>query len=291
MNATVRTIDIQAERLAGILHLPASPASRGVLIIVGGPQYRVGSHRQFVLLARALTAAGCAVLRFDYRGMGDSDGLPRTFEQIDADIRAGLDCLQAAVPTLGEFTLWGLCDGAAAGLLYAGEDPRVTGLVLLNPWVRTDETLARSYVSEYYARRVFEPAFWGKLLRGEVRIGAALAAFFRTLRQALGRGASPASAPASLPGTPAAPKGSRSGTLPERLLRALTAFNGRTLLILSGRDLTAGEFRDLARQPAWQHALAQPNVTRFQLDAADHTFSRRQWRDEVAGRCTDWLRG
>ena len=30
----------------------------GILIVVGGPQYRVGSHRQFVLLARALARVG-----------------------------------------------------------------------------------------------------------------------------------------------------------------------------------------------------------------------------------------
>lgn len=64
--------------LLGITSLPASTpvpsASTGVVIIVGGPQYRAGSHRQFVLLARALATAGYPVLRFDYSGMGDSDG-------------------------------------------------------------------------------------------------------------------------------------------------------------------------------------------------------------------------
>jgi hypothetical protein len=39
-------------RLVGILHRPAEQRTRGVLLVVGGPQYRVGSHRQFVLLAR-----------------------------------------------------------------------------------------------------------------------------------------------------------------------------------------------------------------------------------------------
>jgi alpha/beta superfamily hydrolase len=48
-----------------------------VLVIVGGPQYRAGSHRQFTLLARSLAEQGFAVLRFDYRGMGDSTGAMR----------------------------------------------------------------------------------------------------------------------------------------------------------------------------------------------------------------------
>ena len=49
-------------------------ASVGVVIVVGGAQYRVGSHRQFVGLARHLAAHGHPVLRFDFPGMGDSPG-------------------------------------------------------------------------------------------------------------------------------------------------------------------------------------------------------------------------
>ena len=66
--------------LLGVVTRPEKPRSRGVLVAVGGPQYRAGSHRQFVLLANDLAAQGYAVMRFDYRGMGDSTGEPRTFE-------------------------------------------------------------------------------------------------------------------------------------------------------------------------------------------------------------------
>jgi len=188
---------------------------------------------------------------------------------------------------LRDISLWGLCDGASAAALYAREDSRITGLILLNPWVRTEATLARSYVSEYYTRRLFEPAFWRKLFSGQVRLGASLASFLATAAKALGdRQGEPASARAS--GAPAADDAGAS--LPERLRRALEAFGGRTLVVLSGRDLTAGEFRDVARAPEWRRVLAGPGVTQFTLEAADHTFSRRQWRDEVARLCVDWLR-
>lgn len=293
MRTTVRNLSVDNACLAGILHVPDRPAECGVIVVVGGPQYRVGSHRQFVLLARDLAAAGFPVLRFDYRGMGDSDGESRSFEQIDVDIRTAIDALLAAVPAVREVAIWGLCDGAAAGLLYVRHDPRVSGLILLNPWVRTDETLARSYVSEYYTRRILEPAFWRKLLRGEVRIGESLVSFLGTLRRALGVGGDQAgqSVPAGADSRAAAGEGAAAaGSLPDRLRRSLAAFDGRTLIILSGRDLTAGEFRDVAGTPAWQRELARPTVTQITLEAADHTFSRRQWRDEVARRCIAWLR-
>ena len=111
--------------LHGMLHEGAPSATTGVLVIVGGPQYRVGSHRQFVLLGRALAERGYPVLRFDYRGLGDSDGEPHTFETIDADIRAAIDAFTRLRPGLERVVVWGLCDAASAALFYGATDHRV----------------------------------------------------------------------------------------------------------------------------------------------------------------------
>ena len=59
----------KAQDMLGIVSLPAPDAPQqntGVVIVVGGAQYRVGSHRQFVQMARLLAAAGYPVLRFDF---------------------------------------------------------------------------------------------------------------------------------------------------------------------------------------------------------------------------------
>ena len=90
--------ECQSCTLLGILSLPATPLARGVLIVTGGPQYRVGSHRQFALLACHLAGLGIPVLRFDYRGMGDSEGAPRTFEHIGDDVRAATDIFLKPFP-------------------------------------------------------------------------------------------------------------------------------------------------------------------------------------------------
>ncbi|NND69017.1 MAG: hydrolase 1, exosortase A system-associated, partial [Halioglobus sp.] len=66
--------------------------------MVGGPQYRVGSHRQFTLLARHLAAQGFTSLRFDYSGMGDSEGVRARFDNVREDVEAALDALLAAAP-------------------------------------------------------------------------------------------------------------------------------------------------------------------------------------------------
>ena len=105
-------------------------------------------------------------MRFDYRGIGDSEGERRTFEDIDPDIRAAIDAFVHQVPSIERIVLWGLCDGASAACLYAPIDPRISGLVLANPWVHTEATQAETYLRHYYVRRLVEPAFWRKLFSG-----------------------------------------------------------------------------------------------------------------------------
>ena len=81
----------KAQDMLGIVSLPAPDAPQqntGVVIVVGGAQYRVGSHRQFVQMARLLAAAGYPVLRFDFPGMGDSPGAPVAFEDSAPHIAA-----------------------------------------------------------------------------------------------------------------------------------------------------------------------------------------------------------
>jgi hypothetical protein len=79
--------------------------------------------------------------------------------------------------------------------------------------------------------------------------------------------------------------------LPERMADGLSRFNGRVLVILSGNDLTAGEFIDVsgASKP-WRRVLASSRVTRHTLADATHTFSRRDWRDQAAAWTEAWVR-
>lgn len=274
-------IDCDEATLIGVLHEPVpatqgAAASHGVVIVVGGPQYRVGSHRQFVLLARDLASAGIPVLRFDYRGMGDSDGEYRGFEHVSADITAAAAAFRRACPAVRDVVLWGLCDGATAATFHAAEAAHeVAGLMLVNPWVRTEQGLAQAYVRSYYGRRLLQWSFWRKLLRGEMQVMATLRGFLGDVQKARG------SAAVDQPQT---------AELPVRMRRALTGFPGPVLLILSGKDLTAREFVACTTSGDWQAVLARQNVRRLDHPEADHTFSRRAWHDRMSADCVDWLR-
>ncbi|MBM3583325.1 MAG: hydrolase 1, exosortase A system-associated [Alphaproteobacteria bacterium] len=262
-------LDLGGDAMVGILHPAAAADGLGVVLPMGGPQYRVGSHRQFVLIARALAGRGHPVVRFDTRGMGDSDGGFPGFEAIDDDQRAAVDALMVRSPAVRRVVLWGLCDAASAILFYAHQDPRIVGGVLVNPWVCTLEGQAKAEVRHYYGGRLASGAFWRKLARDEVAVGASLRSLVGTLaRAARGR-------PSGAPNAP---------TLPERMAHGFRRFAGPALVALSGKVLTAREFEDATRGPAWQGLLENWRVALHRLPNADHTFSQAAWRAEVI----DW---
>ena len=266
------------DQLLGIVAAPELPQATGVLIVVGGPQYRVGSHRQFLLLSRALAEAGYPAMRFDFRGMGDSTGELRDFEMINEDIGAAIDAFQAHCPQLERIVLWGLCDAASAILLYWDmiRDSRVGGLVLLNPWVRSEATLARTHIKHYYGQRLLQADFWHKLLSGKLGIGRALQGFVTSWLHAR-KTSGDAAADATLP-------------FQKRMMRALENYPGPALLILSSDDYTAKEFLEACQADAQAiRALAGVRLTRVDVPGADHTFSSRDQRQAVEAATVAWL--
>jgi exosortase A-associated hydrolase 1 len=248
--------------MCGILTAPVASRDVGVVIVVGGPQYRVGSHRQFVLLARSLAQEGIASLRFDFRGMGDSEGDMRSFEAVDDDVEAAANALLASVPELRGLVLWGLCDGASAALIAAARMPRLMGVVALNPWVRSEASFDRTLVRHYYRQRLFAPEFWKKLLTGRLALRRSMGEFLR-------RAASRRTHPETPDGV------SADAPFQQRMLAGLRRLDGRVLVILSGRDLTAREFVTYcAGDPEWKAVLGDKRrIEVRQLPEADHTFS------------------
>lgn len=272
-------LDCEGARMMGVVSTPAGrpSAAIGVVVVVGGPQYRAGSHRQFVQLARAISEDGIAAMRFDARGMGDSEGDQRSFEDLVADVGAAVDGLLASVQGLRSVVLWGLCDGASAALLYLHErkDPRIAGLVLVNPWVRTVQGQARAQVRHYYAARLRDSTFWKKLLTGRVTTHA-LVGLMRSVRDA----AAPATRRAELDRMP----------YTQRMAHAWHDFEGPVLLVLSGHDLTAREFEmHVASSDDWQRALATRPAATIRLDDADHTCSQPQSNKALIDATRHWL--
>jgi exosortase A-associated hydrolase 1 len=279
MNERAVSIGCEGEQLIGIIHTTSERPIAGVIIVVGGPQYRIGSHRQFASLARGLSQSGIACLRFDQRGTGDSSGEPLGFQSLDADIRAAIDRLLLECRELTQVYLWGLCDAASAILMYAWQDARVAGIALANPWVRSAEGQAKVILGQYYLRRLQTREFWRKLATGDVGILHAareLVANWRAARRF---------------GSPAPQDVRRPQSFQDRMLHGLEAFERPVLLITSGDDLTAAEFLALvAASSRWRRALERSSTERHHLAEANHTFSSARWRKQIEDWTALWLR-
>lgn len=257
-----QAVTVQAEgcEMLSIVSLPAEDAhfmQCAVLIVTGGAQYRIGSHRQFTRMARQLATAGYPTMRFDMPGMGDSTGLPVCFEKSAAYIAASVKIL---ISTSGaqKICLWGLCDGASASLLYmhATQDKHIAAMVLLNPWIRTEKSLAQVHVKYYYPRRLLEANFWRKFLSGNIGRKAAreLIDSFRQILKI---------------------DSAMEESTQNQMAQGWASFNGKILLLLSERDLTAQEFKEyIHRDPVWKVATQKKHAKQYVLKEADHTCSQ-----------------
>tara|TARA_R110002126_G_scaffold10245_21_gene46516 strand:+ start:3211 stop:4074 length:864 start_codon:yes stop_codon:yes gene_type:complete len=261
--------------LSAILHTPATDsaadiADTGVLIIVGGPQYRVGSHRQFVKLSRALAAQGVASMRLDTAGMGDSSGAKTAFYQQDHDINQAIAAFFQHYPQLKKVVLWGLCDAASAILIKLNQpDPRISGIILLNPWVRQQHSHATVMLKHYYLKRLLSRQFWQKALGGGLALRHSITELLKTIRQR-----KPKQSSASV--TPLA----NEHNYVQLMLSGWQNFSGKVLLLSSGNDLTAQEFLQLCNDDcAWGACLAQ--AQHKHIADANHTFASADWRSQV----------
>ena len=234
-----------------------------------------------------MAGEGIATMRFDSRGMGDSDGvpgMPEPAEYLVPDIHAALDVFASQVAAVKQFVLCGLCDGASAALIYAPTDARVSGLVLLNPWVSSAEGAALAMLRHYYWQRLGDPELWRKIATGRFDLRGSVCSLFATIRTARSQASDPVAEPAADPVVEAGARIDRA------MVQALDAFAGRILLVLSGRDRTGAQYAEIVAQSMrWRGLMRCGQAVRVTMSDADHTFSRRVLRDALAREITDWL--
>ena len=153
--------------LAGSLDEAAG--STGLLLVIGGSQTRIGSHRMYERLAKRLAEKGYPCFRFDRRGVGDSDGVDPGFLGSGPDLKAAAEAFRREVPALERIVGFGLCDGASALALY-GDEARLDGMILANPWlVEAEEGApAPAAVRAHYRKRLLTWDGWKQLLTGAV---------------------------------------------------------------------------------------------------------------------------
>ena len=271
----------EGEQLIGVLSRPEVSRKTGLITVVaGGPQYRAGCGRQLVELAQALSAIGVPVLRFDYRGMGESTGQYQGFQHIEADIAAAIAELKRQVPEVEKIVLWGGCNAASACMINAWRFPEVSSLILGNPFVRS-KALAEQVRKQHYLNRLRQGEFWRKLFTGKYRLSGYAREFcnafvgritnrFRSTRPGNGQGE-------DIP-------------FQDKMFQGMQNFAGPCLFLISGRSLDSREFGILVKNSTeWQSLFYRDGNKHLFLPEADQTFSTRASRETIISAASEWV--
>ena len=135
---TITDLRGPAGRLEALLDTPEpAPVRAAVVFAHPHPQHGGTMHTKVVYQgAKALTRIGCAVLRFNFRGVGASEGAFDRGEGEQADFRAALDYMTGRYPGV---QLWaaGFSFGSWVALEVGALDPRVSVLIGIAPPVVT----------------------------------------------------------------------------------------------------------------------------------------------------------
>jgi len=131
------TFTNNGEQIIGILHVPNSlkkgERAPAIAMFHGFTGHKSEAHRFFIHVARALCNAGYVVLRFDFRGSGDSDG---EFEDMTvpgevSDAVRAIDFLSSLdVVNPEKIGIIGLSMGGRVAAILASKDRRVKFIVL-----------------------------------------------------------------------------------------------------------------------------------------------------------------
>ena len=239
------TIECEEELLGGTLD--EAQGEIGVLIVTGGSQTRIGSHRLFERLGGALASAGHPCMRFDRRGVGDSSGEDPGFRACGPDLAAAATELREHSPQVRRLIGVGLCDGATA-LALQGAAADLHGFILINPWLVEAEAdaPAPAAIRQHYRQRLTSVEGWKKILTGEVSYGKFL------------KGVAKIAAPAA------------TSELAAETADSLRRNRRPTAVILAAGDATAIAAANEMKAPPFD-ALVD---IRIELDTDSHTFAK-----------------
>lgn len=242
---------VEGQSVYGMIHLPEGKGKvPAVAMCHGFTGNRIEAHRLFVKAGRFLAAKGIAVLRFDFRGSGESEG---DFEQVTVsseinDALAALDFLRKQPEVDPDRVgLIGLSLGGCVATCAASRDRKVRALVL---WAAVAD-LKGLFVQRMQPeiKDLLEKQGWVDF--GGWKVSKAFyedAAKIEPLREAL-------------------------------------RYDGAVLIVHGGKDPVVPV--DHAHR---YHAAFQCTKKMHIIPEADHTFARLDWESEVIQVTLEWLK-
>ena len=299
------TFSCEGFTLVGSLHSTSTASSHAVILLNQGPVDRGGSHRLYIKLANQLTALGVPVLRFDARGVGESDGIWEAETQetglsiLEAygHIQRGIwkDDALAAIEFMQRTTgasriiLGGLCGGATTAVFAGVDHPAVDGMFLIGTPItfssvtRRTADLPNAIIdrdSAAYRRKLFKLSSWTRFLRMQTDYRTMAHVFIVQLQRQVGRISGD---------TPESGDDDSNVNLP--LIKAIMAAckrRKRLLFVYGENDYLWQEFQEnLSRFGADRSRLPFELMT---IPKANHILTEESWQQSLFTDVCDWYR-
>jgi len=245
----------QGARISAVLHIPDQVPASTVMFCHGFTGHKIESHRLFVHAARHMCDKGFLVLRFDFRGSGESEGM---FESMTvsgeiSDLKQAtsfmLDREEVQHDKIGVI---GLSLGGAVSILTAAQDQRIRAVCV---WASpADLKGLQQSVQAIFGRHV---------------------------------DASDSNTPEYID----MPSGYRIGkaflfdVLKHDILTSCAKISPRPFLAVHG---TSDELVPFQHAEMLYGKAGEPKE-RILIAGADHTFNRWDWQSEAIERTTEWF--
>lgn len=294
-------------KLFGVLHKPSKNINKdtGIIILSPGIKSRVAPHRLYVKMARRFAQMGFPVLRFDFYGLGDSEG--EISEKYVADFYGSVQVGKYINDTISamdwmerecnikSFILAGLCGGAITGLLAGARDQRVHSLLGLGiPVILDSVNIDHSrYITtgqlkglrEGYIRNLMSLKRWVRFLtfRSDYRM------ILKSLLQPFLKKTGVASEPDQTSGEPLQQSnGNFNQYFPMAFHQMLTS--RKILLIFSEADRLYWEFEEKYMKPYQSEFRKYSKSLKIDITKnANHIFSFKEWQDDMLEKSCSWL--
>lgn len=293
-------------QLFGILHTPSDHSSGGlgVVLLSPGVKMRVGPQCLYRRMTEEFLRLGLSVLRFDFHGLGDSEGtLPESqLRDVYNHIQVGrfvddtIDAMDWMQAQLGvrRFILSGLCGGAITGLLAGERDKRVVGLlgIGITAVLAARDADASRYMTigqleesrGIYFRRLFNPGAWLRLLtfKADYRL------IWRLIERSLRRRLHP---PAAVPAAAPPPEDDDANPLFPPAFFNMLASERPMLLVFGGSDRLQWEFDEKFVNRHRERLARLPQVHQVHIvPHANHVLSLSEWQRDMLDVSARWLR-
>jgi exosortase A-associated hydrolase 1 len=243
--------------------LDSATGTTGLLIVSGGNEIRAGAFGGQADMAARIAGAGFPCLRFDRRGIGDSEGENGGFRASANDIAAALQAFRSEMPQLSRVVAFGNCDAASALMLAKGAG--ADALVLSNPWTIAPDASGAgtaapppAAIRARYFDKLRNPSEVMRLVSGGVNLGK------------LAKGVAQALRPPPPP-----------SSLAQEMAQGLAGFAGEVRILLAAADRTAQVF-----EAAWDRS--DPRIRR--CEGAGHAYVEPKHRAWLEAQLLDMLR-